>query len=150
MSGSLPVAAEIRHATTVAVAGRGVMIEGPSGSGKSALALDLMAHGAQLVADDRTRVRRGAGPVRIWAEAPETLPALIEARGIGLLPARLAGPVPLVAVVRLDQTEAARLPEPRLCTILGCEITLFHPPVRGAFTPALLQYLRGPGLKDPT
>ena len=44
------------HATTVALAGQGVLILGPSGSGKSGLALQLMAMGAELVADDRTIV----------------------------------------------------------------------------------------------
>jgi len=42
------------HATTVAVNGRGVMIRGASGSGKSALALQMIAMGAELVSDDRT------------------------------------------------------------------------------------------------
>ena len=41
------------HATCVAMEGRGVLIIGPSGSGKSELALALMAHGARLVADYR-------------------------------------------------------------------------------------------------
>ena len=55
----------ILHATCVAVDGRGLLILGPSGSGKSALALQLIALGAQLVADDRTRVsRRGAASGR--------------------------------------------------------------------------------------
>jgi HPr kinase/phosphorylase len=118
------------------------MIEGPSGSGKSALALELMAFGAALVADDRTLLRLGAGPVAIWAEAPPTLPALIEARGMGLLRARLAGPVPLSAVVRLDQVETDRLPDRRSITILEREVTMFHRPERGPFAAALVQYLR--------
>lgn len=133
---------EIRHATTVAVAGRGLMIEGPSGTGKSTLALELMAYGADLVADDRTLLRRGAGPVAIWAEAPPMLPALIEARGLGLLGARLAGPVPLCAVVQLDLVETSRLPDRRSVTILGRQVTMFHRPERGPFAAALLQYLR--------
>jgi serine kinase of HPr protein (carbohydrate metabolism regulator) len=40
------------HATTVAIAGRGVMIEGQSGSGKSDLALRLIDRGGRLVSDD--------------------------------------------------------------------------------------------------
>ena len=146
--GAQAARSEIRHATTVAVAGRGLMIEGPSGSGKSALALELMAFGAELVADDRTRVRRdGTG---LWAEAPETLPALIEARFFGLIGARLCGPVPLAAVVRLDLTETERLPPRRRCAVLGQELDLFHRPARGSFTAALLQYLKGPGLREPS
>ena len=37
------------HATTVAIDGRGVMIRGGSGQGKSALALQMIAMGAELV-----------------------------------------------------------------------------------------------------
>ena len=48
--------AQLLHASTVAFRGRGVVILGASGSGKSALALELMALGAGLVADDRTLV----------------------------------------------------------------------------------------------
>ena len=40
------------HASCIAVHGRGVLILGPSGAGKSSLALQLMALGADLVADD--------------------------------------------------------------------------------------------------
>ena len=42
------------HATCVAIEGRGVLIVGPSGSGKSDLALRLIDRGAALVADDYT------------------------------------------------------------------------------------------------
>lgn len=51
----------ILHASCVALDGRGLLILGPSGSGKSALALELMALGADLVADDRTEIE-GQGP----------------------------------------------------------------------------------------
>lgn len=148
MMGAQPATSEIRHATTVAVAGRGLMIEGPSGSGKSALALELMALGAQLVADDRTRLRPDG--ITVWAEAPETLPPLIEARFFGLIAVELAGPVPLAAVVRLDLTETERLPPRRQCRVLGRDVVLFHRPARGSFTAALLLYLKGPGLREPS
>ena len=51
-----PSAPLILHATAVAVAGRGLLIRGASGSGKSGLALEMMARGAQLVSDDRVIV----------------------------------------------------------------------------------------------
>ncbi|MGS4945315.1 HPr kinase/phosphorylase [Meridianimarinicoccus sp. RP-17] len=132
---------EIRHATTVAVAGRGLMIVGPSGSGKSALALTLMAFGAQLVADDRTRLWVTGQPARVWADAPPGLPALIEARGVGLLPAHRCGPVPLAAVADMGLHEPARLPEPRFADILGQNVALFHGAENAHFAYALLQYL---------
>ena len=59
------------HATCVAVEGRGVLITGPSGSGKSSLALALMAHGARLVADDRVTLSLREGT--LWATCPETI-----------------------------------------------------------------------------
>ena len=43
------------HATTIDIAGLGVLVMGASGSGKSDLALRLIAAGALLVADDQTR-----------------------------------------------------------------------------------------------
>ncbi|MFZ3585333.1 HPr kinase/phosphorylase [Loktanella sp. DJP18] len=71
------------HATAVAIAGRGVLIRGRSGAGKSALALDLMAFGAVLIADDRVHLTRRGD--RILATCPPVLSGLTEARGLGLL-----------------------------------------------------------------
>lgn len=135
----------IRHGTTVAVAGRGLMIVGPSGSGKSSLALVLLAHGAQLVADDRTRLWVARHGARVWADAPATLPSMIEARGLGLLPARRCGPVPLVAVADLGATENARFPAARHTEILGQNVALFHAAGNAHFAYAILQYLRDGG-----
>lgn len=132
---------EVRHATTVSVAGRGLMIVGPSGSGKSALALMLMAFGGQLVADDRTRLWLSADATEVWADAPADLPALVEARGVGLLPVRLAGPVPLVAVADMGRHEPARLPEPHWTDIFGRKVALFHGAENEHFAYAILQYL---------
>ncbi len=126
-----PLSREVRHASAVATAGRGLLIEGPAGSGKSALALELMAFGADLVADDRTELSRpGAETAEVWVDAPEQLPALIEARGLGLLPVRLAGPVPLFAVVRLGEAVPERLPAPVACELLGIEVACFALPPR--------------------
>ncbi|MFC6758724.1 HPr kinase/phosphorylase [Sulfitobacter porphyrae] len=86
------------------------MIIGPSGAGKSALALQLIALGATLVADDRTRVsRRGDGVV---ADVPESIAGMIEARGLGILRVPGAGPTPLALVVDLSRAEQDRLPLP--------------------------------------
>ncbi|MDA3887407.1 MAG: serine kinase, partial [Allgaiera sp.] len=63
-----PEGESILHASCVALDGRGVLILGPSGAGKSGLALQLMALGARLVADDRTRLNPRAG--RLIARAP--------------------------------------------------------------------------------
>ena len=73
----------ILHATTVSVAGRGLLILGPSGAGKSALALELISRGAVLVADDRTQVVVEGDT--LTASVPTAIAGLIEARGVGLL-----------------------------------------------------------------
>ena len=75
------------HASCVAISGRGVLIIGPSGSGKSALALQLMAFGASLVADDQTELTVQGGT--LIARCPPTMSGLIEARGLGILRAQV-------------------------------------------------------------
>ncbi|HGG65172.1 MAG TPA: serine kinase, partial [Rhodobacteraceae bacterium] len=68
------------HASSVAVDGKAVLVVGPSGSGKSALCLQLMALGATLVADDRTELISSESG--LIARAPETIDGMIEARGV--------------------------------------------------------------------
>jgi HPr kinase/phosphorylase len=133
--------AETLHATCVAVDGRGVLILGPSGSGKSSLALDLMALGGRLVADDRTVVAPGAGaPV---AACPPAIRGRIEARGVGILAADPAPPVAVALVVDLGTPETDRLPPRRTRTLAGHEVAVLHNPGSGPFAAAILQYLRG-------
>jgi HPr kinase/phosphorylase len=128
------------HATTVAVAGRGLLILGPSGSGKSALALDLMALGACLVADDRTIVTR-AGDTLV-ATCPPAIRGLIEARGIGILNATPCDSAPLALAVDLGHTETERLPPPRKIDLLDRPLPLLHKVATGYFAAGLLQYLK--------
>lgn len=117
--GSTPTS-DTRHASAVAIDGRAVLIEGPSGSGKSALALELMALGAELVADDRTRlVLRDGWP---WALAPERLAGVIEARGVGLIHATFCPAAPVAFVVDLSALETARLPDRETKRVLGQDI----------------------------
>jgi len=109
------------HGTTVAIDGRGVLIRGPSGRGKSDLALRLIDGGARLVADDQTRLVRVGG--RVVAEVPPAIAGLIEARGVGLL--RLPhGPAPLALVVDLVATgePIERLPAPVRVDLLGVAV----------------------------
>ena len=79
----------IRHAGLVALRRggdwRGVLIEGPSGSGKSDLALRCLSDGFRLVADDRVIVWASGG--QVWGRAPDALAGLLESRGAGVLPA---------------------------------------------------------------
>ena len=132
------------HATTVAWRGTAVLITGAPGSGKSALALGLMAWGCDLVADDQTllAVRDQA----LWATAHPRLAGRIEARGIGILTARAAPAARLGLAVAMDRPEAGRLPPARTLTVMGVTLPLLHNPGTGHFAAAILQYLKA--LKD--
>lgn len=110
------------HATTIAVQGRALLILGPSGSGKSSLALQMLALGADLVADDRTRLTLHDG--QIWAEAPSGLPAVIEARGLGLLRVDRLVRAAVALVVDLEQLETQRLPPLRHYPLFGRSLPL--------------------------
>lgn len=116
------------------------MIIGPSGSGKSALCLQLMAMGATLVADDRTVLQSGESG--ILAFAPETICGLIEARGVGLLAAECCV-ARVVLVVDLEQVETDRLPPHRTYNLLGQKAPLLHKVEAAHFPAAILQYLKG-------
>ncbi|WCT71951.1 HPr kinase/phosphatase C-terminal domain-containing protein [Sphingomonas naphthae] len=96
------------HATCVAIDGRAVLLIGPSGSGKSDLALRLIDRGAKLVADDRTILDPVAGELR--ASVPATIAGQIEVRGVGIV---AATPVtaPVALAVRLDAMPERMPPE---------------------------------------
>ncbi|NNE52370.1 MAG: serine kinase [Sulfitobacter sp.] len=133
--------ATILHATTVSVDGKAVMILGPSGAGKSALGLRLISLGGQLVADDRTEVRREG--VAVIATAPKAISGLIEARGVGILRSPSAGPTPLHLVVDLSKEEAKRLPDPHFHIVEGREFPCLHRIDGDHFAAAILLYMRG-------
>lgn len=110
------------HASTVALDGRAVLICGPSGSGKSDLALRLLDRGFQLVSDDRTIVRRQGD--RLIASAPPTIHGKLEVRGVGIVNVGPVSDVPLCLIVDLA-SDVQRLPdENRERMLLGVPIPL--------------------------
>lgn len=131
---------EMMHATTVSVDGRGVLIIGASGAGKSALGLNLMAHGARLVADDQTILTRIQN--QIVATCPPQIHGMIEARGLGLLRADPVPQAPIFLIVDLDRVENDRLPPKRHRDLLGVPIDLVFGSTYGHFSVGLLQLLR--------
>jgi len=136
------VSGEPLHASAVAFEGRGALITGPSGSGKSALALELMALGARLVADDGVLLSLATdGSVR--ARAPDPIRGLIEARGVGLLKAEPLDDVAIVVVLDLSQVEPERLPPDRTTTLLGVALPVLHKVASRHFSAAVRQYLVG-------
>ena len=119
-----PGDAKLIHASCVLWQGMGVLLRGPSGIGKSDLALRLIEDGAVLVADDQVLLTREGD--HLFAEPPDTLAGLLEVRGLGILrfPHEKRAPVGLVVdLVEPDQVD--RLPEPARIDLL--EISLpFH------------------------
>jgi len=130
------ISSETLHATTVVIDGRGVAIEGPSGSGKSDLALRLIDRGAKLVSDDVSLVARVDGVLRV--RAPDTIRARMEVRGIGIVAVEQVDDVPLALVVRLAEI-VPRLPERRARRIAGIDMREVVVDPRPASAPILVE-----------
>ena len=128
------------HATCVAHSGRAALIRGAAGRGKSGLALQLLALGADLVADDRTRLWRDNA--QVMAAAPDTIAGQIEARGMGILHLPHIGPQQLALIVDMDHDEDQRLPALRQDTILGVGLPCVRKSAFPHFPAALLLYLK--------
>lgn len=139
-------ATETLHASAVEFDGRAVLIEGPSGSGKSGLALQLIAFGARLITDDRARlVLRDDWP---WVLPPERLRGVIEARGVGLLATPASPGAPLALVVDLAEAETERLPEPAVQILLGHEVMRLRRVDAPHFASAIVAAVKGGFWRD--
>lgn len=132
---------KILHASSVALDGAAVLIMGPSGSGKSGLALELMSRGFQLIADDRTVVTDTGQMIR--ASCPPSLVGQIEARSVGILAADPCGSGTVRLVVDLGHTEQDRLPQFRDYQLFRYRVPLLHGCVHSYFPAAITQYLKG-------
>src|SRR6185437_3524479 len=109
------------HATCISVDGHGILLRGPSGSGKSDLALRAIDQGAQLVADDWVVLTRQGDSM--IASAPPSLHGLIEIRGLGIMRVDAAAEARVALVADMagpDNIE--RLPEERQCEVEGTAI----------------------------
>ena len=114
------------HASVVLVGPHALLIRGPSGSGKSRLALALLQAAdagmiafARLVADDRTICHAAHG--RLLARPAAKLEGLLEVRGLGIRRLPYETVALVGAVVDLAASDASRLPEPSSCeTEIDC------------------------------
>jgi serine kinase of HPr protein (carbohydrate metabolism regulator) len=113
----------IRHAGLIALRigrdWRGALIEGPSGSGKSDLALRALDEGFRLVADDRVLVWTSGG--RIYGRAPDALHGLLESRGAGVLPCSALPFASIVLAIRCEASPEAveRMPAGEVLELPG-------------------------------
>ena len=121
------------HATTVQLQGRGVMLMGKSGSGKTETALTLIERailrGEQgcLVADDRTILMKDSE--KLIASVPEQLRGGVEIRGAGLFTVAYVKQTPLdLVVILVNQDEAERYPSGKNWQFDGVEIPCLYLP----------------------
>ncbi|MBL8847689.1 MAG: HPr kinase/phosphatase C-terminal domain-containing protein [Hyphomicrobium zavarzinii] len=134
-------AADLVHATAVALGGKAALIRGPSGSGKSDLALRAIAtpqlahltHRVELLSDDQVRLVSTPGGIEVTP--PPTIAGKIEVRGLGIVQLPYC-PSALLALV-VDLVPAAEVPryplEERRETFFGLSV----PVVRlAAFEPS--------------
>lgn len=134
-----PANAPSVHASAVLIGQEAVLIRGPSGSGKSRLAFELILTGrsgqlpaAMLVGDDRIHLEARQG--RLWVRPAPRLAGLIEIRGLGIRHCDFVSEAPVGWVVDLDATDGTRLPAPESLTTTLSGIELRRIPVQAGFS----------------
>jgi serine kinase of HPr protein (carbohydrate metabolism regulator) len=138
--------------TAIAIGNAALLLTGPSGSGKSDLALRMIDGGARLIADDRVELIVEAD--RLCCRAPGAMPpgllGRIEVRGIGIVPApRTTGATPLQWLVELVQAgEVERMPAAESRSFLGHAVPVLRLAAFEASTAVKLRLAAacGPGL----
>ena len=129
------------HGVLLSIYGKGVMICGKSGMGKSEIALELIKRGHLLVADDRVDCYRIHN--KIVGKAPEILKEMLELRGIGIInvsrmfgASSVSNRVELSLVVKLQQWDVLNdydrvgIEEKQYDRILGVDVPKIVLPVK--------------------
>ena len=91
---------DLFHGTAVLYRGFGILIRGPSGSGKSDLALRLIDDGADLIADDQVIIK-SVGEI-LQLSSPDKISGLIEVRGVGVVRIKYVSSIPLGLIVDIN------------------------------------------------
>lgn len=135
-----PIPNQTIHASAVRVGEIAVLIRGPSGSGKSRLAFDLILAGragqvppAILIGDDRVHLARHGEALRV-RPAP-ALAGMIEIRGLGIRCCDHVTDAAVGLIVDLAAGDADRLPDPKSLTTHLYGLVLPRIPVAAGFSP---------------
>ncbi|HEX6117872.1 MAG TPA: HPr kinase/phosphatase C-terminal domain-containing protein [Dongiaceae bacterium] len=128
------------NGTGVAWRGQGILILGPTGSGKSDLTLRLIDAGARLIADDVVEMKR-EGDLLLLSfppEGPANLRGRMEVKGLGIMSVPTAPPdTPLALVVEATPPERVELiPESLQSEWLGLAVTTLRIPLLEPSAPA--------------
>jgi len=124
----------VQHGNALRLGGFGVLITGPSNSGKSFLTLTLIERShlvgrkAALVGDDYVELERSAG--QLFAHAPLPIAGIMEIRGAGLFRMEFEEQVRLDLVASLDKA-GERYPQERYFEYLGVKVPLLELPQLG-------------------
>jgi serine kinase of HPr protein (carbohydrate metabolism regulator) len=144
----------IVHATSISCligdTWQGVLISGPSGVGKSDLALRALSKGCALISDDYSVLWRSGD--HLYAGAPDTIKGRIEVRGVGITSLRTRHFSRISLTVHCQNSAVERLPEPEFSDILGLKIPTLRLNPREASSVAkllisLTQTVRAPSIR---
>ncbi len=136
------------HGSAVAVGDQALLITGSSGTGKTTLALEMIALGAQLVADDRVDARPGEDG-RLWLSTPPSIAGLVEVRGFGLVRLATHPCAALKLIADLDHAETERLPPRRERVLSGIACPVILCKGRPGLAAVLTCLLRAEGWSGP-
>jgi serine kinase of HPr protein (carbohydrate metabolism regulator) len=82
------------HGVLVTVGGIGLLLRGPSGTGKSECALELLRRGHSLVADDLVEISPDTATAGLIGASPAALAGRLEVQDIGVVEVeRIFGPL---------------------------------------------------------
>ena len=113
------------HGTCISLDGKGVLLLGEPGVGKSDVAFRLLQLGAKLVADDQVCVEVISS--RLWGASPASIRGFLEVRGVGIVKFETIDRACLRLVVNLVRREfVPRLPEIDHTTVLGLKLPSYN------------------------
>ncbi|MGB0934980.1 MAG: HPr kinase/phosphorylase [Alphaproteobacteria bacterium] len=128
------------HGTCVIINGLGILLRGPSGSGKSDLALRLLHEGGKLISDDQVTLESMMG--QLIARPPRSIMGQMEVRGVGVIPVNYESQAPVEYIFDMTpHDKIERTPEKATENILGVEVPVAKIDPFAASSVAKVNYL---------